>query len=198
MTSSKIKLPNVTLICLTNKDFPAHKKAIDKSCKHIEFGAVKIIWDEKCNSIDEWNRKIVYELVDYVQTSHALLIHADGYVKHPEAWNPDWLKYDYIGSPWPVPKDDISYRDPFGNLIRVGNSVSLRSRKLMLACADLEWKEYYGYTNEDGFICVHNRHILEQRGCKFAPYDVALYFGKEHELGDNEGIETFVFHTVDK
>ncbi len=47
-----LKLPSVTLICLTNKDFEGHKKAIDKSCEGIEFGAVKMIWDEKCTSID--------------------------------------------------------------------------------------------------------------------------------------------------
>ena len=59
MTSSKIKLPDVTLICLTNQKFDEHKKAIDKSCQGIDFGAVKLIWDEKCNSIDEWNKKIM-------------------------------------------------------------------------------------------------------------------------------------------
>lgn len=193
-----LKLPDVTLIALTNKDFEAHKQAVDKSCKHIEFGAVKIIWDEKCNSIDEWNRKIVYELPSYVQTSHAMLIHADGYVINPDLWNPDWLSLDYIGAPWPLPQDDYSYRDPFGNIVRVGNSVSLRSKKLMNACADLEWKSYFGNTNEDGFICVHNRHILENRGCKFATFEQAVYFSKEHELPENRRTQTFAFHQLDK
>lgn len=196
MPSSKINLPNVTLIALTSKDIEGHERAIKKSCKGINFGAVKLIVDYSLKSIDMWNEAIVYELSDYVQTSHALLIHADGYVKNAELWNPEWLKFDYIGAPWPLPQDDYSYRDPFGNVIRVGNSVSLRSKKLMLACADLEWKPYYGNTNEDGFICVHNRHILEHRGCKFAPLETAIHFSKEHEIKENRGLDTFAFHSL--
>lgn len=193
-----IKLPNVTLICITNKDFEGHKAAIDKSCEGIEFGAVKIIWDEKCNSIDEWNRKIIYDLWKYVDTDFALLIHADGYVINPELWNPDWLKYDYIGAPWPLPQDVYSYRDPDGNIRRVGNSVSLRSKKIMLAPTflGLEWRSFFGNTNEDGFLCVHNRLILEAHGCNFAPLEVAKYFSKEHEIEENKGLSTFAFHTT--
>lgn len=193
-----LKLPEVTLICLTNKDFEGHKKAIDKSCEGIEFGAVKLIWDEKIKSIDDWNRKVVFELWKYVDTDYAILIHADGYVINPELWNPDWLRYDYIGAPWPLPRDDYSYRDVDGNIVRVGNSVSLRSKKLMSLpeLLRLDWKSYYGNTNEDGFICVHNRHILEDY-CNFAPLEVAKYFSKEHEILENKDLITFAFHHVD-
>ncbi len=191
-----IKLPDVTLICLTNKDFDAHKWAIDLSCANIEFGAVKLIWDEKCTSIDEWNRKIIQDLYKYVDTSHALLIHADGHVINPHLWNPDWLNYDYIGAPWPLPQDDYSYRDEEGELQRVGNSVSLRSRKLMELASTREWKSYYGNTNEDGFICCHNRKWLESQGCKFTPLSVAVHFSKEHEIPENEGLDTFMYHAL--
>ncbi len=193
-----IHLPQITLICLTNKDFEAHKAAVDKSCEGIEFGAVKIIWDEKCNSIDEWNRKIIYELWRYVDTDYAMLIHADGYVINPELWNPEWLNYDYIGAPWPLPTDDFSYKTPEGQLVRVGNSVSLRSKRLMRApyFMELEWKEYYGNTNEDGFLCVHNKKVLEDEGYKFAPLEVAKHFSKEHEIPENVGLETFAFHSL--
>lgn len=192
----KIKLPNVTLCCLTNKNFEGHKRAIDKSCEKIEFGAVKIIWDEKCSSINEWNRKIIYELPKYVFTSHALLIHADGYVINPELWQEEWLKYDYIGAPWPLPQDNYSYRSESGKLQRVGNSVSLRSKRLMDLVATREWRSYYGNTNEDGFICCHNREWLENQGCKFAPIETAKYFSKEHEIPENKDIKTFCFHSL--
>lgn len=191
-----LKLPQVTLICLTNKDFFRHKEAIDKSCEGIEFGAVKIIWDEKCTSIDEWNRKIIQELPNYVDTDFALLIHADGYVINPDLWNPDWLNYDYIGAPWPLPQDDYSYLDEEGDLQRVGNSVSLRSKTLMLLASSREWRSYYGNTNEDGFICCHNRKWLESQGCKFAPLEVAIHFSKEHEIPENVGLKTFAFHSL--
>lgn len=197
MISSKLQLPDVSLICLTNRDFDGHKKAIDKSCEGIEFGAIKLIWDEKCTSIDEWNRKIIKDLYKYVDTSHALLVHADGYVINPQLWNPDWLNYDYIGAPWPLPQDGYSYLDDQGRLQRVGNSVSLRSRKLMFDAVAREWKPYYGNTNEDGFICCHNRSWLEQCGNRFAPLEVAVHFSKEHEIPENVGLETFAFHQVD-
>lgn len=192
----KINLPQVTLIALTNKDFEGHKKAVEKSCGGIEFGAVKLIWDEKCNSIDEWNRKIIYDLHKYVDTTHAILFHADGYVINPEKWNNDWLQYDFIGAPWPLPTDDYSYRDEEGDIQRVGNSVSLRSKRLMERVAKFEWKSYYGNTNEDGFFSVHHRKELEKEGYKFAPLEVAVHFSKEHEIPENVGITTFAFHSL--
>lgn len=198
-----LKLPNITLILLTNRDFKGAKRAIDKSCEGIEFGAVKIIWDEKITGIDEWNRKIIYDLPKYVDTSHALLIHQDGYVINPQLWNPEWLELDYIGAPWPLPKDNYSYLDELGRLQRVGNSVSLRSKKLMEAVARTpesyfwSFKEKYGNTNEDGYISCHNRVLLELSGCKFATLEQAVHFSKEHEIPENKGVDTFAFHEVD-
>lgn len=197
-----LTLPNVTLIALTNQDFDGHKHAIDESCRDINFGAVKLIWDEKCISIDEWNRKIIYELHNYVDTEFAFLIHADGYVINPQSWRDEWLKLDYIGSPWPLPQDDFSYRSESGKIQRVGNSVSLRSKRLMELVAttseDYFWsfKDKYGNCNEDGFICCHNREWLESQGMKFATFEQAIKFGKEVPLPENEGLETFAFHSL--
>lgn len=193
-----LKLPSVTLCCLTNKDFEGHKRALDISCEGIEWGAVKIIWDEKIKSIDDWNYKIIYELHNYVQTDYAMLIHADGYVQNPEMWRDEFLDYDYIGAPWPLPQDNFSYLTPAGELVRMGNSVSLRSKRILGLPSQLpiEWKSYYGYSNEDGFLCVHNRDLLMQHGCTFAPLEVAKYFSKEHEIPENKGIETFAFHSL--
>lgn len=198
MTSSKLKLPNVTLICLTNKDFEGHKRAIDKSCEGIEFGGVKLIWDETIKNIDDWNFKIIYELHNYISTDFAILIHADGYIIEPTLWREEWLNWDYIGAPWPLPQDNYSYRTPEGELIRVGNSVSLRSKRILELPSKLAlpWSSYYGNTNEDGFLCVHNRKILEENGCKFAPIEVAKDFSKEHEIEENKGLKTFMFHSL--
>lgn len=195
-----LKLPNVTLIALTNKNIPEHEEAIRKSCEGIEFGAVKLIVDYKCTSIDIWNYKIIYELHTYIDTDFAMLIHADGYVVNPAAWKDEFLDYDYVGAPWPLPTDNYSYRTPTGELVRVGNSVSIRSKKLLELPSKLglDWKPYYGNTNEDGFLCVHNRDRLMEAGCNFAPLEVAKYFSREHDIPENQGIDTFAFHTVDK
>ncbi len=192
-----LKLPNVTLIALTDHKFEEHKAVADKVCEEIEFGAVKIIYDRGINhDVNNWNRKIIYELTNYVDTDFCFLFHADGYPINPSAWKDEFLDYDYIGAPWPLPTDDYSYRTPSGELVRVGNSVSIRSKRILdeprrLA---LEWKPYYGNTNEDGFLCVHNRQNLIEAGCKFAPFEVAKFFSREHEIEENQGIETFAFH----
>lgn len=193
-----LHLPDVTLICLTSVDFEGHKKALDKSCEGIEWGGVKLIWDQTIKNIDDWNYKVIYELHNYVQTEFAMLIHADGYVIKPSAWRNEFLDYDYIGAPWPFPQDNYSYLTNKGELVRVGNSVSLRRRNILRLPTELnlEWKSYYGNTNEDGFLCCHNRDILKEHGVKFAPLEVAKYFSKEHSIPENEGIETFAFHTV--
>lgn len=192
-----LELPNVTLIALTNKDYEGHAEAIRRSSEGITWGATKLIFDFDCNSIDKWNYKIIYELHNYVQTDYAMLIHADGYVINPSAWREEYLQYDYIGAPWPLPNDDYSYLTPTGELVRVGNSVSLRSKKVLQLPSQLglEWRSYYGNTNEDGFLCCHNRDVLKEHGVKFAPFEVALHFSKEAELPENQGLMTFAFHT---
>lgn len=193
-----INLPNVTLIALTGKDFDAHKKAIDKSCEGIEWGAVKLIWDEKIKSIDDWNYKMIFELHNYVQTEFAMIIHADGYVVNPKMWRKEFLDYDFIGAPWPLPTDDYSYRDKLGNIIRVGNSVSIRSKRIMELPSQLgfSWMSYYGNTNEDGYLCCHRRQSLLAEGIKFAPLEVAVHFSKEHEIPENKDIIPFAFHSI--
>lgn len=195
-----LRLPEVTLIALTGKDFYAHDMAVERSCKGVEFGDVKIIYDYTIKSIDDWNKKIIYDLHNYISTDFALLIHADGYVINPKAWRNEFYEYDFIGAPWPLPRDNYSYRTPDGKIVRVGNSVSLRSKKILELPSKLklEWRSYYGNTNEDGFLCCHNRRILEDNGVRFAPLEVAKYFSKEHEIPENRGIETFAFHQVDQ
>lgn len=223
-----INLPQVTLVAMTGKDIPGHYKALKESSRGITWGKVLLLspendsisWGnrtdetefghltimnrqvEPINSIDDWNYKIIYELPKYIETKFAMLIHADGYVIHPELWNPDWLNYDYVGAPWPLPQDECSYRDEEGGIQRVGNSVSLRSKSLMNAIAkqpeEKFWaiKEKFGNCNEDGWVCCHNRKWLERVGYKFPSLETAKHFSKEHEIPENVGLETFAFHSL--
>lgn len=192
-----IKLPQVTLIAISGIGYQdkGHADALKYSCKEIEFGAVKYIQLGSIKDIDTWSYAAIYELPKYIETKFALLVHENGFVVNPQSWNPDWLNYDFIGSPFPLPTDNFSYRDESGELVRVGNSVSLRSKKLMDLIATREWKSYYGFYNEDGFITCHNRKWLESKGCKFAPLEVAKWFGRELEIEENQDVDKpFVFH----
>ncbi len=190
-----LKLHNVTLVAVTDNDRKGCWEALQKSSEGIEWGAVSLITPE-LGSIDAWNEFIIYELHHYVHTDFAMLIHADGYVVRPDLWRDDFLDYDYIGAPWPLPADDFSYRDSTGSIVRVGNSVSLRSRTLMKLAAARPMEYHYGNNNEDGQICCWERNWLEIQGCTFAPLEVAKYFSKEHTIPENEGIDTFAFHEV--
>lgn len=194
---SKLQLPQITLVAVTSVNKEAHQKAIDYSTRGIDFGEVKLL-DLNTHNIDEWNKAIIYELPKHINTEYAILIHADGFITHPELWRPEWLEYDYIGAPWPLPSDDFSFRDNQGNIIRVGNSVSLRSKRLLDLPnqLNLPWKAFHGFTNEDGFICVNYRHEYLKAGMKFAPIEVAKYFSKEHDLPENYDLTTFAFHSL--
>ena len=195
-----IELPNITLVALTGQKekIREHEEALFLSSQGIAFGGETLLYMPHIKNIDDWNHAVIYDLYHHIETDYCILIHPDGYIINPELWNPEWLNYDYAGSPWPLPKDSYSYRSESGKIQRVGNSVSLRSKKLMKLIATRPWKHYYGNCNEDGFICCHNREWLESQGCKFIPLEEAVYFGKEHTIPENENIEkTFLFHTVD-
>jgi len=208
-----IDLPNVTLIAITSVKIPQTIKALQYSCRGINFGSVKIVSDivpdnlpdgiehrfiEKMSNIDEWNYSIIYKMGDYIDTDYAILIHDDGFIINPEMWRDEFLNYDYIGAPWPIPNDDFSFRDINGELIRVGNSVSIRSKKLidLPVKLGLEWKPFHGFYNEDGYICVNYRHIYKEHGMKFADIDIAKYFSHESIIPEIQGIAPFAFHGV--
>ena len=193
-----ITLPQVTLIALSGI---GHKQgenaeALKKSCEGIKFGDVKYIQLGKITSIDTWNEAVIHDLPKYIETSHCLFVHGDSEITHPELWDNEWLSLDFIGSPWPLPPDDYSYRTPSGRIIRVGNSVSLRSKKLMDLVASRKMEYHYGNNHEDGEICVWQRDWLEEQGCKFATFEQALKFGKEHTLAENENLDTFLIHQI--
>lgn len=211
MYSDVLDLSRVTLIAVTSVRIEDHVKALEYSAKNIKFGAVKIVSNtkpenlpsyityehiDKISNIDEWNYAMIYKLGQYIDTEFAMIVHDDGFIINPQSWRPEFFNYDYIGAPWPLPYDNYSYRDINGELIRVGNSVSLRSKKLidLPNVLNMEWKSFHGLYSEDGFICVNNRHIYKEHGCKFADIDVAKYFSHETPLPETQGITPFAFH----
>ena len=186
-----INLSNVTLISMSSVNVELTIKSLEYSMLGINFGSVKLISHikpdnlnenikffqiEKINSVNEYSFNVIYKLSEYIDTDYALIIQSDGYIVNPKSWKDEFLGYDYIGAPFPLPNDKFTYRDSNGNIFRVGNGgFSLRSKKLidLPNKLNLKWEPFRGYYNEDGFICGMNRHIYEENGCKFAPLDVA-------------------------
>jgi len=223
-----LKLKNVTLVAVTSVHIDSHVKALEYSSKDVEFGEVKILSDiipknlpnyikhEKIDKLshpigegrgggkDQWNYFMVYKLGSYINTDYAIIIHHDGFVVNACSWKDEFLEYDYIGAPWFLPTDNFSYRDVNNKIIRVGNSVGLRSKRLMdlPSKIDMEWKPFHGYWNEDGFISVNNRHIFMEHGMNFADLDVAKSFSHGCMIPEvvqdaMNGIKPFMFHRYD-
>ena len=214
-----ITLSNVTLFCISSDNVAGAIQALQYSMRGINYGAVKLITHKdtgnlpqgiqfsecyEITSIHEYNYYCIYNLTRHIDTDYCLLVQPDGFVINPDKWSNEFYKYDYIGAPWE--KVDHSYLDPWGKPHRVGNGgFSFRSKKLLDVPKrahiqfDVNWGDFYkhfgyGNTAEDGNICVHNRHIYEQLGCKFAPVEVAAKFSQEKQLPETEGISPFGFH----
>jgi hypothetical protein len=206
-----VKLENTSLVCVTSVNIDRSIKALEYSCKGIEFADVILLTDVdvvreginviKINKLDYigYSKFIIYDLHKHIDTDYVLIIQDDGFIINPSEWSDEFFKYDYIGAPFPVPPptDKISYRDPFDVVQRVGNGgFSLRSKKILElpTILNLEWKSYFGYWNEDGFFAVHNKHLFEKEGCKFAPIDTAYKFSIENDSDDTLGKKSFGFH----
>jgi hypothetical protein len=205
-----LNLNNVTLVCVATTNVQPSLKALEHSLNLVSFketlffthenifcpSNIKLKIIKKFNSIDEWSFFIIYKLHEFIKTEYILLIHYDGYVVNPDSWKDVFLNYDYIGAPWPVVNDEVTYKDVEGNTVRVGNSVSLRSKRILELPSklNLKWEPFHGFYNEDGFLCCKNKIKLEKNGIKFADIEVAKYFSHETMIPEIKGIKPFVFH----
>jgi len=192
----KLDLKNVSLVCVASKDVERGLLALKYSQSDISFGQTLLFSHYKPQfidnirhvrikpfaSVEEWGEFIIYDLYKYINTEYILLVHDDGFVVNAESWNPQFLDYDYIGAPWPLPKDDFSYRTDSGELVRIGNSVSIRSKKILELPRELglPWVPFHGYLHEDGFLNVQYRNKLIDNGMKFAPLPLGRCFGREY------------------
>jgi len=173
-----------------------------------ELGQDGIIVEEQVNpltNIDEYNEYILYHMYKHINMEFALIVQDHAFILNPDAWTDEFLDYDYIGAPWPY--RDRAYVTPFDEHVRVGNGgFSLRSKKLMEVPTKVDVpfhvannSDFYRMfgcvnTNEDGNICVHNKHIFEEQGCKIAPLELAKYFSYESPVPENQGILPFGYH----
>lgn len=203
-----LELKNVTLVVVTSVKHEENVKALKQSMNGIEFGDVKFISDIKPESLPEnvkyiqcekldyvgFSRFTFLELWKYIDTEFSLLVHHDGFIIRPDLWNPEFLNFDFIGSPWPY--SETSYLTDDGEHVRVGNGgVCLRSKKILELPTKLglELEQRQGFYNDDGNFCVYHRKTMLDNGIKYAPIELAAEFSTEIWI-PGVSRESFAFH----
>lgn len=211
---AKLSLPDVTLIAVTSVNIDDTQFALQHSMQGIEFGAVKLLCPQFPREPDPrilFQRIPAIDLQGYnwimlrllhrqFQTSHCLIIQADGFVLDPSRWEPGFLDYDYIGAPW-QPQIEV-YQNPPWTLDlaknRVGNGgFTLRSKRLLEALAEVPVEEIrFPVMSEDIVICHYLYDRMVAAGMRYAPLDMAARFAVEAEGSvPGQSIESvFGFH----
>jgi len=193
----KLKLPDVTLLSATSSEEDAAQLSIRISLHNIEFGSVKLLCSSnpekkypdieyisipKLDSVDSYNEMIFQHLHKYFKTSHCLIVQADSFVVNAKLWDEDFLKFDYIGGPWPnkiqVNPDILLNleKNPVGN-----GGFSLRSHKLAETTGKINFKSLnFPMKAEDVVICHYLYEEMINSGIRFAPPKLAAKFSMEN------------------
>jgi|TARA_B110000438_G_scaffold302011_1_gene358433 hypothetical protein len=209
----KIKLTDVTLLAATSIDIDATQIAMKISMHNIEYGAVKLLCSsppEKkypdieyvlippLRNLNDYSKIIFQDLHKYFKTSHCLIVQSDSFVLNSELWSKEFLKYDYIGGPWPN-KIEINpnlildlEKNPVGN-----GGFSLRSHKLAKTTGKINFDSLsFPMKSEDVVICYYLYQRMIDSGIRFAPPELAAKFSMENIdklYGQNEN-SVFGFH----
>ena len=131
-----------------------------------------------------YSHLILKELGKHITTDFTMVIQYDGMPTDPTRWQDEFMKYDYIGAPWPWFPEDR----------RVGNGgFSLRSRKLTDLCLDdqLVFDPGPNEWQEDVHIGVLYKDWFVKNGAEFAPIPLAKQFSAENPGGK---FDTYGFH----
>jgi len=183
---------DITLVIIDNFCHGLAKFSVEQTLKHIDCREVLTFSDREIISgatlvpivdsitMADYAQVMLKHLWLHVNTEHVLIVQWDGMAVDRNQWDDEYLKYDYIGSPWGDGQ--------------VGNGgFSLRSRRLLDCLRDNQIQvSPITCTDEDVIICKHHRHHLEKQGIKFAPTELANKFSIEHQhMGD-----TFGFHGI--
>ena len=193
------QLTNIDLISVNCVNPEQSVKALLYSSQHIKFGSIKLLSHIKPDNITDdiefieipeqsytsMNWFHLNKLPNYINNEFMLSIHDDGFIINPDSWTDEFLKYDYIGAPWPAL--DWCSRNRVGN----GGFV-MKSKKFM----NIEQSLPYTLNNNDVLVTnTYYDHFIE-RGCNYAPLELAGKFSLEHVIPEVEYNlnNTFGFH----
>jgi len=201
-------LSDVTLVSVTGVNVDATQQAMRQCLRGLRFARSLLIASAPPTTPDPrieyipigpmdyagYSRFMLKDLHGYVATSHALIVQADGFVLNPERWNPDWLRFDYIGAPFPpyirVGKYSIEMKNRVGN-----GGFSLRSRQLLQLVAPIDLATLrYPTVNEDMIVCHLLHDYLVGKGMRFSDVETAADFAIDERPFGRTLATTFGFH----
>ena len=210
-----LSLNSVTLVSINTLNAEQSIKALEYSCKNINFSKVLLLSDKKynhsyietklitkINNIVEYNKFCISDLVNYIETDFCLIIQPDGFVLNEKMWDDEYLNYDYIGAPWnKFHSTEAILRCNLINYFNIKNipnivgngGFSLRSKKILKEISILHKENFH--IPEDNVFSVLYRKELAGKNIKIAPLSLSKKFSIEHILDDQHDLtETFGFH----
>lgn len=193
----KKNLHNIDLISINCVDPYQSAAAINYCQKFFNFGNSILITHQdidvdniELHLIDklDWYQynDYVLKLIDHTDNDYVLLIQDDGHIVNSDLWDDEFLKYDYVGAPWPNEESWITlqHKDQQDHMRkvflhnRVGNGgFCLRSKKFLEFSSQYDTCDGLG---EDSFLCTRKYEEAIEYGIKFAPFEVAVKFAYEN------------------
>lgn len=178
-----LDLSSITLLCVDTRSPELAEWALARCLRQARFAkavlmtnlaavsrrqpGIEYVQAPPITSTRDYSQLMLTGIAPHVVGSHVLVIQWDGFILHPELWDPVFLDYDYIGAVWPQ-----FPATPVGN-----GGFSLRSRRLIDCLHDERITIRHP---EDKCICITNRRILEADfGIRFASAEVAERFAVE-------------------
>ena len=213
----KLKIP-VDLVTINCNMVEEGVKALEYSTKYIEFNNVFLLSDQtisgnfdlisikKIRDVEDYNNEIL-NLSKHIKSEYVLIIQHDGHVINHKKWDDLFLKFDYIGAPWPnsnkwnerwkyYPKEMEEKILKNLNLNRIGNGgFSLRSKKFL--DYSRSYKEVDG-APEDIFLNILNYDKAFEYGIKYPDVKTAISFSYEIPLKGKNLEKEKRFHFYNK
>jgi hypothetical protein len=214
-----IELRDVTLIGVDCKNVDKTIMSLCYSKKWVKFGDVILVTDvnslsEFHTSIESLNRigirvihhvsgdradheySVMEHLPEWFTTEHCLFSEWDGFVANPWAWIGEFLRYDYIGAPWPVGAREelwwVSHERPIQpanaapeceQWTSVGNGgFSLRSHRFCQEVAKRVDRRNNHQICSDAWMVRTLRPVWNKIGITFAPPSLAAVFSCEDRI----------------
>lgn len=187
---TKLDLSTVTLMGVSSRDVAETIEAMDRCTAIASFASTLLFSPERpshwrgkwapCPAFKEARGLCPWSMTQLPSmrklfAAHVLSIHWDGFIVEPKAWSPEFLKYDFVGSP--LTSEDAYCPKPSDVPFLMNNGFYLSSRRFWKSLADLRIENSDKDCHpSDRLVTGRYRPILEKLGVRFAPLQVAQKF----------------------